>query len=154
MDFLVLPKGAQQVDIELQRRVLLTDGLAQGNKNRVQRLLAVAPAVPQVFFPRAEKLERTRGILDFVADVVRPAAVGVDIVKMLMQAAREEPGNDAKIFVVMCGEPARVALGFGDAATQRRQAAGNFEFGRRQHIRSLGRLENPPPFCFNELHDF
>src|ERR1700733_3525436 len=52
---------------------------------------------------------------------------------MLMQAAREEPGDDAEILVVMRREPPRVALGFLDCASLRREVARDFKFGCGQH---------------------
>jgi len=134
-DFLVLTKCLQQIDVKLERRVLFANRLAQGNENRMQRLFAMAPAVAQILFPGAEQLKRTRRIVDFVADIVRPAAVGVDVVEVLVQLARQQPRNDTEILVVVRGQPARVALRFFDAAAQRRQVTGDFEFGRRQHFR-------------------
>ena len=54
---------------------------------------------------------------NFVAEIVGPAAIRVDVVKMLMKFLREQPGDDVEIFVVMRGQPARVMLRlFGRAA--------------------------------------
>ena len=97
------------------------------------RFLAVAPAVAQVLLPGGQQFERTGAIRNFVSEIVRPAAVGVDVVEMLVQFARKEPGHDAKILVVVRGEPARVALRFVRAAAFGRQVAGDFEFWSGQH---------------------
>ncbi len=55
--------------------------------------------------------------------IVGPAAVRVEIVKMLMQTARQKPGDYVEIFVVMRGEPAGVALGFPQYRSIRAAAA-------------------------------
>ena len=61
-----------------------------------------------------------------VAQVVRPAAVGVEIVEMLVQPLRKQPRDHVEILVVMRRQPARVALGFFDAASSRREMARDF----------------------------
>jgi len=48
------------------------------------------------------------GIGNFVAKIIGPAAVGVDIVKMLVQRFGDSPRYNIEIFVVMRGQPARV----------------------------------------------
>ena len=52
---------------------------------------------------------------------------------MLVQPPRKQPGNHVEIFVVVRGEPARVALGLRNRATGRRRVPGNFEFSRCLH---------------------
>ena len=70
-----------------------------------------------------EEFEGAIRIGDFVAEIVGPAAVSVDIVEMLVEFFGEEPGDHVEIFVVMCGEPAGVGLrGFGSAAGRWRVA--------------------------------
>ncbi len=116
-----------------QRSMLRANRFAQRDQHGMTRLLAMSPTVPQILFPGAQQLKRARAVRNFIAKIVRPAAVRVDVVEMLMQIARKKPGDDAEIFVVVRGKPARVALGFLRAAAFGRQVAGNFEFGSGQH---------------------
>src|SRR2546430_12914478 len=55
--------------------------------------------------PPGEKFKGAHRVWNFVAEVVRPTAVGVDIVKMLVKFLRQQPRNDIEILVVMRGEP-------------------------------------------------
>src|SRR5260370_12012750 len=73
---------------------------------------------------------------NFVTEIVGPAAIGVDIVKMLVQLFREKPGNYIKVFVMVRGEAARVGLRNLGRAARRRRVGGDFEFVGTQH-RSL-----------------
>jgi hypothetical protein len=85
-------------------------------------------AETQLVFPRIEQFKSTLAVGNFIAQVVRPSAVGVEIVKMLVQSLREQPRDHVEILVVMRGEPARVALGFGGAAAFGGKMARDFEF--------------------------
>ena len=67
---------------------------------------------PQLIFPGIQQHERPRGSRNFVAQIVRPAAVRIHIIKMLVQVLRQKPRHHIEIFVVMRRQPARVALGF------------------------------------------
>ena len=81
---------------------------------------------------------------DFVTEVVGPAAICVDVVEMLMQFFREQPGNYVEIFVMMGCEPARVVLRGFRRAARRRRVRGDFEFVRTQHL--LSNVERVKPF--------
>jgi len=61
--------------------------------------------------PPVEKFKGPCGVWNFVAEVVGPTAVGVDIVKMLVKFLRQQPRNDVEIFVMMRGEPFGELLG-------------------------------------------
>src|SRR5579871_501438 len=72
---------------------------------------------------------------------------------MLVQAARQEPGDDIEIFIVMRGEAARVALGFRDRASRRGQPPADFEFGGYLHFTEESGNElffASPGACFYE----
>ena len=82
----------------------------------------------------SSSIERSRRIGDFVAQIVRPAAIRVHVVKMLVQVPRQQPRNHIEIFVVVRRKPARVALGFFDGAQpSARKVARNFKFRCGQH---------------------
>ena len=89
--------------------------------------------IAQLGLPPVQQLERAGGAGDFVAQVVGPTAVGIDIVEMLMQAARQQPGNDIEVFVVVRGQPAGVVLRLRGRAASGRQMAADFEFDWRLH---------------------
>ena len=67
-------------------------------------------------FPPIEQLESASGFGDFIAKIVGPAAIGVQIVEMLVEVGGEKPGSYIEIFVVMSGEPAGVFLSFFNGA--------------------------------------
>ena len=84
----------------------------------------------EFLLPLVQQLERAGGIGNFVAQIVGPAAVGVDIVEMLVQARGQQPGDHVEIFVVMRGQPARVALRLPPAEQpDGGSVARDFEFG-------------------------
>ena len=82
----------------------------------------------QFVFPCIEQLESTLAVGNFVAQIIRPAAIGVEIVEMLVQPLREQPRNHVEILVVMRREPACVTLGLGGAARFGGKMARDFEF--------------------------
>src|ERR1700734_1985420 len=82
----------------------------------------------QFFFPSIEQCERSGGIGYFVTQVVRPPAVGVNIVEILMQATRQQPGDNIEILIVMGSQPARVTLCLGGVAALRGKIARNLQF--------------------------
>ena len=57
----------------------------------------------EFLFPPVEEFECAEVVWDFVAEVVGPAAVGVEVVEMLVEIFGEKPGDDVKVFVVMGG---------------------------------------------------
>ena len=58
-------------------------------------------AIVELALPPIEQFEGALFLRDFVAEVISPAAVGVDIVEMLVQVFRKQLGDDVEIFVVM-----------------------------------------------------
>src|SRR5438477_6930411 len=63
--------------------------------------------------PPGQQTKALGSVADLVAQVVSPAAEGIDVVEVLMQALRKQEGDNVEVFVVMGGEPARVLLGRG-----------------------------------------
>src|SRR5260370_7141755 len=80
-----------------------------------------------------EQFECAVGIGNFVAKIIGPAAVGVDIVKMLVQRFGEQPRYNIEIFVVMRGQPARVFLRFFRRAAGLGRMPRVVEFAGTQH---------------------
>src|SRR5437899_10805204 len=108
---LVLAKGLKQISEWLHRNVELADGFRESNKDRVSRTSGVASM--QFPFPFVEQLQRGCGMVDFVAQIIRDSAVGINTAEVLAQALRKEPGCDRKIFVMCASEVAAVFLSFG-----------------------------------------
>ena len=108
--------------------------MAQRDKNRMRGLAFIAGV--KFALPPIEKLKRPQGVGNLVAEVIGPAAVGVDIVEMLMKRFGKEPGNNIKILVVMRGEPARVLLRSGGRAPRLGHVAHDFEFAWKKHQKS------------------
>ena len=64
-----------------------------------------------------QQFQSARRVANFVTEIIRPAAIRVDVVEILVQRFGEKPGYDVEIFVVMRCEPPRVSPShFGRAA--------------------------------------
>ena len=68
---------------------------------------------------QASRRRLSARVADLVAQIVGPAAEGVDVVEILVQALGQQEADHVEIFVVMRGQPARVALGFGNGVDAR-----------------------------------
>src|ERR1700691_2955141 len=128
---LVVPERDQQIGKRLDRNIERGNRFVQRDENGVRGYSRVAIAQLQV--PVIEQREGFSGIGNFVTQIVRPAAVGIQIVEMLVQPAWEQPGNDVEIFIVMRGEPARVALGLHERAPGWREFSSYFKLSRYLH---------------------
>src|SRR6202007_2543399 len=115
---LILAEGSQQISKGLLGNIFRDDRFAERNENRMG--WATVVAIVEFALPPIQQLESTLFLRHFVAEVVRPAAISVDIVKMLMQILGEQPGDYVEIFVVVSSEPARVPLRLGIRALIRR----------------------------------
>ena len=60
---------------------------------------------------QAEQAQALGAVADLVAQIVGPAAEGVDVVEILMQPLGQQEADDVEILVMMRGQPARVLLG-------------------------------------------
>src|SRR5580700_9035569 len=88
----------------------------------------------QLFAPPGQQAQTFDRRAHFVAQIVGPAAIGVDIVEILMQALREQEADHLEVFVVMRGQPAGVGFGFGSGV------AGGSRLGRLDKL--PGRQQN------------
>jgi len=86
-------------------------------------------------FPPIEQRERSESVRHFVAEVVGLAAIGINIVQVLVQFLGQKPGNDVEVFVVMCCQPACIGLGLGGRTASGRRFFGNVQFAWSQHER-------------------
>ena len=107
------------------------NGLPQSDEHWMRRFAFVAEV--EFTLPPIEKLKGAHRIGDLVAEVVGPAAVSVDIAKMLMQGLGKEPGDYVEVLVMMRGEPMRIFLSRFGRAAGLRGVAGNVEFAGKKH---------------------
>src|SRR5579859_6264917 len=154
LDGLVLAEGLQQVGEGLLRNVFRDDGLTQCDENRVPGLVVIAGV--EFALPPIEKFEGAIRVGNFVAEVVGPAAVGVDVVEMLVEFFGEEPGDDVEIFVVVRGEPTGVLLRGGGGAAGGRDVGGESEFVGTEHSKLFSKVEESlrglkPPAVMSRL---
>jgi hypothetical protein len=68
----------------------------------------------QLLAPPGQEAQAFGRRAHFVAQIVGPAAIGVDVVEILMQALGQQEADDLEVLVVVRGEPAGVGFGFGD----------------------------------------
>ena len=115
------------------RNIFVTDRLTKRDENRVCWLAFVAKI--EFGVPPVEKFEGARGVRNFVAKVVGPTAVGVDIVKMLVKFLRQQPRNDIEIFVVMRGKPFGELPGSLRRTPRGRDVLCDFEFTGTKYLR-------------------
>ena len=91
-----------------------------------------SPRVHGVQFaaPPGEQAEAFGGIAHLVGQIVRPAAVRVHVVEILVETLGQQEADDVKILVVVGGQPARVGAAFlgrpgaASASGERTKAAG------------------------------
>src|SRR5208282_848389 len=86
---LILAKGFQEIGEGSLGDILRDDRFTQGNEDGMRGLAFVAGI--QFSLPPVEQFERTGGVRDFVAEIIGPAAVGVDVVEMLVKRFGEKP---------------------------------------------------------------
>src|SRR2546428_4156492 len=97
----------------------------------------------QLALPPMEQIQSARRFGNFIAKIIGPTAVGVEVVEMLVQRFGEEPRYDIEIFVVMRGQPARVFLRFFHRATGLGRMPRNVNFAEAQHQKRDSSLHKP-----------
>jgi hypothetical protein len=103
----------------------------------------------EFLLPPIEEFEGAIRVGDFIAEIIGPAAIGVDVVEMLVEFFGKEPGDNVEIFVVMGGKPARVFLRGFNGAAWGRNAGSEFEFVGIEHFRIGFRAEAQLSPCLN-----
>ena len=101
LDGLILAKSFEEIGERLFRDVFGDDRFAEGDKNCVGGMAFVAGI--EFALPPIEEFEGAIWVGDFVAEIVGPAAVGVDVVEMLVEFFGEKPGHYVEIFIVVGG---------------------------------------------------
>src|SRR3569833_363485 len=109
---LILNEGADQVVEWLTGNRILFRGATQRNEHRMLRFARIHAA--DFARPPLEQAKAFRGVADFVRQIVRPAAIRVDVVEILMQFSRQQKTDHVEIFVMVSGEPTRVLLRIGE----------------------------------------
>lgn len=124
LDGLVLAEGAQEIGEGLFGNILGRYGLAQREEDGMRRAAVVA--IVEFALPPIEEFEGALFLRDFVAEIIGPAAIGVEVVEMLPQPPRQHAAGDGEILVVAAGQPPAVA-----AASPQRRRLGHL------HLRSV-----------------
>ena len=112
MHLLVPTEGDEQIGEGLDGDGEFGDGPPERDKHRMVDPARVAGA--QLPLPPVEQIEAARVFVDFIGQIVGPAAVGIDRVKMRPQSPRQEPAGDVKILVVRVGKAPTVSLALGE----------------------------------------
>ena len=108
----------------------------EGHENRVPR----APLVHgfQLASPPLEQFEAAAAVADFVTQIVGPAAIGVDVVKIPVQSFGQQKTYDVEILVVVGGQPAGIRLGIFQRPSFAKRFRRIYELGwRKEHERRL-----------------
>ena len=105
---------AERLD-EVEERLVgdaeLQQGRAEGDGDGVAGVSG--PGGGEFVLPPSEQVEGVLAAAGFVAEVVGPAAPGVDREKVPAQAAGQQRGGDGEVFVVVSGESGAVGDGGG-----------------------------------------
>src|SRR5579863_2896325 len=80
VDRLVLPESREQIVERLCGNIELTNGWRERHKHGMTRPAFITEI--QLALPPVEQLQRTRRIRNFVPKVIRPATIGVNVIKM------------------------------------------------------------------------
>jgi len=86
---LIPAKRLQQIRERSLWDVFGDDGFAKCHEYGMRRPSEVAGV--QLALPPIEEFQGARGSRNFVAEIVRPAAIRIDVVKMLVQLFGQEP---------------------------------------------------------------
>jgi len=106
---LVLLEGADQVGEKLDGQIVFVGSAFEGDEYRVMDAAQVH--VVQLFAPPGQQAQAFGGVADLVAEVVSPAAEGVDVVEILMQPLGQQERDHVEIFVMPGGQPTRIPFG-------------------------------------------
>ncbi len=105
LDDLILTESLQEVGKGLLGNIFRDDRLAERHKDRMRWFPFVTCI--QLALPPIEQFQRAGRVANFVTKIIRPAAIRVDIVEILVQRFGEKPGYDVEVFVVMRCQPPR-----------------------------------------------
>src|SRR5688500_15633802 len=104
------------------------DGFGEGDEYGMLGLAGIKGI--QLGLPPVEQRGGLVARYRLIREVIGPAAVGVNIAQVLMEAAREEPARDGEVFVVGRGQAAAVGARVGRAdKTGRRTGAELLQLG-------------------------
>jgi len=123
----------QQVRERLLGNVLCDDRFAKSDKHGMRRIPGVARI--QLALPPVQQFQRTAGVRNLIAKIVGPTAIGVEIVKMLVEFLGKKPTGNVEIFVVVRGDPVRVLLRGRRRTARRRDVFCYVEFAWAEHVR-------------------
>src|SRR5215467_202075 len=139
---LILTERRQEIRELVPRNLKLPDGFGERNEDGMTGSTVVA--CNQFPFPLIEQPQRERRISDFVTQVVRDAAVRVDVREMLTQALGQEPGDYREILIMSGGQPLAISA----RLCGRRRHLGNGVFLRKMiPARQRGRRRHWPGFA-------
>ena len=114
MHGLILPEGAQQIAERRSGDIEGGYGRRESHEDGMRRPARVAPI--EFLLPAVQQLERAQGAGYFVAQVIGPTAVGINVIEMPAQAARQEPSGYVEVFIMVRRKPAGVGLGLAHGA--------------------------------------
>jgi hypothetical protein len=107
-DALVVFEGGDQVVEGLARQIVARIRVSGAGRRRRDGLAIAAYMACRSPRHQARRRRLSSGVADFVAEVVGPAAEGVDVVEILVEVFRQQEADDVEVLVVVGGEPAGV----------------------------------------------
>ena len=104
---MIVNEGLQQISEGIDWKLALLRGLLKGDKDGMSWRLARIHGT-EFPAPPFEQAEAFGGVADFVAEIIAPAAIGIDVVEILVEFPGKQEADDMEILVVFGGEPAGV----------------------------------------------
>src|SRR5437016_4313725 len=96
------------------------DGLAKCDHHWMPRFAMIA--AEQLVAPPAQKREGPLAPAGLIREIVGPAAIGIDVMKMRHQSTRQQERSDGEILIMCASKP--VAIRLRRAQAQRRSLLG------------------------------
>ena len=87
LDGLILAEGPQKIGKRLLRNTFGEDRFAQRDEDGMRRAAMVT--IIQLTLPPIEELEGALFLRNFVAEIIGPAAISIEIIEMLVQIFRK-----------------------------------------------------------------
>src|ERR1017187_2731929 len=139
-DGLILHESLDQVGKRLAGNSVLPHRIAERHKHRM-RGAALVHGV-QFGAPPVQQAQAFGAAAHFIAQVVGPAAIRVDVIEILVEALGEQEAHHVEVLVVVGGQPAGVIASFGGRVDtlQGLRRADELDWRKRHRPRRYGTI--------------
>jgi hypothetical protein len=115
---LILSKSGNEIQKGLLGNLKFANCFRECNEDRSRRPCIVA--VPEVRLEIVEQLEALDRVAGLIGQIIRRAAIGIDVVEMPPEAARDEEIYEMEVLVASLGQPSAELAGLGEGNATKR----------------------------------